>query len=113
MAITTGRQIRYDDLAEYVEHQTGKKLRSWKQDSASLMTYFLFEDGTMGALSMGDMIENVFDIKPYDVPKSFCVSCGEEWHASSFDWQGRCGTTVRNFWKRVRKVYWHRYSKNK
>ncbi len=45
--------------------------------------------------------------------KPRCVSCGKEGLCIIHDWQGRCSTTLSDFWKRVRKVYWHRYSKNK
>lgn len=101
-------------MLDYVEHKTGKKVRSWKRDDASLNIFFLFEDGTMGAVREGMMIDGPLpEIHPYEVPKTFCTSCGEEWHAATFDWQGRCGVSVKNFWNKVRKVYWHRYIKNK
>lgn len=111
MAIATSREVYYANFAKYIEHQTGKKLKSWKRDHASLLIYFLFEDGSIGAIREGGSFDQIFDVR--DMPKSFCVSCGEEWHASTFDWQGRCQTSVKNFWQKVRKVYWHRYSKNK
>ncbi len=110
MAIATNKEIYYRDIFERVEHQTGKKLRSWKRDQSSLMIYFLFEDGSIGAIQEGFIFDGgIEDIDLRDIPKSFCTSCGEEWHVSGFDWQGRCETSVRNFWKKVRKIYWHRY----
>lgn len=115
MAISSNREIFYKDMFKYVEHKTGKKLRSWKNDISSMRTFFLFEDGSMGAVSNGMMLDGeIPEIEDYEIPKSFCVSCGEEWHqASSFDWQGRCSSSLRKFWENVRKVYWHRYIKNK
>ncbi len=114
MAIATNKEIYYRDIFERVEHQTGKKLRSWKRDHSSMMIYFLFEDNSIGVIqedvAFGGGIE---DIDLRDIPKSFCASCGEEWHVSSFDWQGRCNVSVKKFWEKVRKIYWHRYSSDK
>lgn len=115
MAIASNREIYYENMFKYVEHKTGKKLRSWKKDQCSLKIFFLFEDGSMGVIEEGMMIDgDIPEIKAYDIPKSFCASCGEEWHqASQFDWQGRCAVSLKKYWNNVRKVYWHRYIKNK
>lgn len=110
MAITRNRQIIYESLPAIIEHKTGKRVRSWKSDQSSMSIFILFEDGSMGVIENG--YDEVLDIQPYEVPKSFCASCGEEWHVSKFDWNGRCETRLRNFWKKARKVYWHRYIKN-
>jgi len=111
MAITRNREIRYDNPVDFIEHKTGKIVKSWKHYNDRMQTLIIFTDNTCLELDEGMLISNNLVFNP--LPKSICVSCGEEMHISTFDWQGRCKKTLDNFWEKVRKVYWHRYSKSK
>jgi len=110
MAIAKNREVYYSDPITYVEHKTGKKVKSIVRDYQRMGRWMLFEDKTV--LYVEEGAELVFG-KYQDYPKSICVSCGEEMHVSSWDWQNRCSVTLKKFWEKVRKVYWHRYLKNK
>lgn len=111
MAITTRKEIRYRDPVEFIEHKTGKTVKSWRRDLHRFMTLIIFTDNTCLELDEGVLVAADIVFKP--LPKSICISCGEEMHFSKFDWLNRCEVTLRDFWQRARKVYWHRYSKNK
>lgn len=110
ISMNSFKEIPMNSFEREIFHHTGKIVKSWFRDNCSKNIYILFEDGMEGRLSENSMIQGV-EIRP--IPINMCKSCGERRHASIFDRQGRCKTSVKNFWKKVHKVYWHRYSKNK
>ena len=112
MALTRNREISYQSPVEFLEHITGKKVLSWRQEPERMGTVFHFTDKTMLYQDYGSMLE-INNIVYEPLPKSICVSCGQDMHFSTFDWRGRCEHSLKHFWERVRKVYWHRYSKTK
>jgi NADH pyrophosphatase NudC (nudix superfamily) len=107
--VIVNREIKYDFI-QYVEQKTGKKVRSYYRHDNMYVTKIFFEDNTEAAIREWEGFDNYFEITPV---KRFCVSCGEEMHISEFDWKGRCSTTIKNFWNKFRKIYWHRYSKTR
>ena len=109
MSPISNREVRYN-FTEYIEHRTGKRVRSFQRLPQILATAILFTDGSEALIREGYGFDDHFDIEPI---KRFCASCGEAPHASEMDWQGRCSTAVKNFWEKVRKVYWHRYIQSK
>lgn len=111
MALTKNREILYKNPVEFIEHKTGKTVKSWQRDYASLRVIFIFTDNTCTYIDEGGLMSMNIVYEP--LPKSICVSCGEQAHVSLWDWNGRCEKSLKNFWKKVRKVYWHRYTKNK
>ena len=112
MALTRDRGIRCESDVEYLEHITGKKVKSWERDYCSNGTNVLFSDGTYTLLQEGQRLDPR-DIKYYAIPESYCACCGERAHVGYVDWAGRCEVYLKNFWKKARKVYWYRYLKNK
>lgn len=112
MAVTTSKEIVYRDQVDFIEHVTGKKVLSWRHAMERAGTIFHFTDKTMMFVDYGGMID-MENIVYEPLPRTVCLSCGGDMHAGYFDWKGRCEHTVKHFWERVRKVYWHRYSKNK
>lgn len=106
------REIQYDNFVEYIEHLVGKKVLTYKRLPERHATIFLFTDHTSATIDEGVYVANE-TIKLEPIPKSFCASCGEDMHAGIVDYFGRCEITLKNFWKKARKVYWHRYSKSK
>lgn len=110
MAQIRSREVSNRLFEEQVFHQTGKRVRSWMRNATSFTTSILFEDGTEGIVAEGERFSEVMQLPEV---KRFCVSCGQDMHFASFDWMGRCNHTVRHFWEKVRRVYWHRYSRNK
>lgn len=111
MALSINKEIQYKNPVEFIEHFTGKTVKSWKRDYASLRIIFIFTDNTYTYVDEGGLISSNIIYEP--LPKSICVSCGEDMHISSWDWSGRCEKTLKNFWQKVRKIYWHRYTKSK
>jgi hypothetical protein len=110
MALGSNREPFYEDPVAYLEHMTGKKVKSIQRDPGRFGRWVLYTDGTAQYVEEGGM----FKVGEFvDPPKSICVSCGEESHFGSWDFAGRCATTMKNLWKKARKVYWHRYLKNK
>lgn len=91
-------------------NHTSKIVKSFFRDYPSRNIYISFEDGMEGIFSKNNTIQGM-EIRP--IPVSMCESCGERYHTSIFDHKGRCKTSLKNFWEKVRKVYWYRYSKNK
>ena len=105
------REIVYDNDIEYIEHISGKRVKCWKNDPSTLSRHIIFTDNTYYQIREGEEFDPE-RIEP--LPKSFCSSCGEDMHGSGFfNWKNQCEVTVNNFWEKVRKIYWHRYSKNK
>lgn len=111
MAIATNKEILYKDPVEFVEHVTGKTVKTWRSLPYKRATLIVFTDNTCCELDEGSLISHEIVCEP--LPKSICVSCGQDMHVTKFDWLGRCEATLKRFWERARKVYWHRYSKNK
>ena len=103
------KEVSYTDIIERIEHITGKNVKSYKKDYARGGTWILFDDNTCLFNSEGEMLNLSFQ----EIPESFCASCGEERHAGFFDCRGWCSVVAKNFWEKVRKLYWHRYSQNK
>lgn len=95
---------------EIIEHKTGKKIKEWRQLQERYETLIVFTDNTCCYLAAGETLENMV-FKP--LPKSICVSCGKESHCGKIDELERCEVTLKNFWEKARRLYWHRYSKNK
>lgn len=112
MALATNYQIPPKDFVEYLEHSTRKKILSWRMAPHRFGREVFFTDKTMCFISEGEYLD-FSRIKYLEIPKSICVSCGEEMHAGAIDKYGRCENKLTEFYKNVRKVYWHRYSKNK
>ncbi len=109
----SNREVSYPNFLTYVEHVTGKKIRSYEYDYMRACTNILFDDETMIRVREGEALDENHIV--YERPTGyFCVSCGERSHgACEFDWRGWCTTTVSKFSEKVRKLYWHRYLKNK
>jgi NADH pyrophosphatase NudC (nudix superfamily) len=110
MALTRNREIEYKNFVEWIEHRTGKTVKSWKRESHRLSTLVIFTDNTCTYLDEGMLYET---IQFEEIPKSICASCGEEMHVSSWNWKKQCTNTAKLFWEKVRKLYWHRYLKAK
>ena len=111
--LINNREVSYPTFFVYLEHVTGKKVRSYERSYNSRRIQVLFTDETMISLGEGEALNP--DHLVYERPLGyFCVSCGERSHgACEYDWRGWCTTTVKNFSEKMRKVYWHRYLKNK
>jgi hypothetical protein len=106
------RQISYRDPIEYIEHVTGKRIKAYRERPDMYRTQVIFTDNSYIEIDPGMGIE--WDKLEYkEIPPSLCVSCGEIAHASIWNWKGQCEVTVKNFWEKARKLYWHRYLKNK
>lgn len=52
------------------------------------------------------------EVTPGPLPKPKCKCCGGE-HSTILDKMGWCSVRRDKFWARARKVYWHRFIKNK
>ena len=109
MALSRNREIFYGNLVEWIEHKTGKTVKSWRREPHRLEELIIFTDGTCTRLQEG-MAYDEITFEP--IPKSICVSCGEEMHMSEWNWKAQCTNTVKQFWEKVRKLYWHRYKNN-
>ena len=109
MATSLNREIRHQDYTGFIEHKTGKRIKTWRKNYCNYSTTIIFSDNTSLPLFEG----GIFPDNPiYErIPESFCASCGEDAHVSQFDIFGRCDITLKKFWQKVRKVYWHRHSK--
>lgn len=108
--LTKNREIRYDGgWLEFIEHKTGKRILSWRREMNRLGMSLFFTDNTMLYLEHGDLFPDEPKYEP--MPKSICVSCGQDHHATYWNWKGQCTATVSKFWHQVRKVFWHRYQK--
>lgn len=112
MALAISREIQGKDFLQFIEHSTGKKVLSWREAAGRFGREVYFTDGTMCYLDPYVAFDFT-ELEYMQIPKSICVSCGEEAHVSSFDRFGRCQNRLTEFYKNMRKVYWHRYSKNK
>jgi acetone carboxylase gamma subunit len=110
MALTRNRETRYENFVEFVEHKTGKRVLSWGRATDRLCCYIYFTDKTMLEVIEYEGFPDEPVYKP--IPGSICASCGENSHAGYINWKRQCVVTMRNFWERVRKVYWHRYTQN-
>ncbi len=102
--------ISNDRRKETIEFFTGKKVRVVMADMCRNAIRILFEDGSEGLLGEGESLERIQIIPK---TKYYCLSCGKEAHSVPLDYAGRCTETLKNLWNNARKVYWHRYSKNK
>lgn len=112
MALATSREIKGKEFLEFIEHSTGKKVLSWREAVGRIGREIYFTDGTMCYIDPHSAYD--FTALEYmEIPKSICISCGEEMHVGSFDRHGRCENKLTEFYKNMSKVYWHRYSKNK
>ena len=109
MAISLNREIVYKNWIEFIEHKTGKIIKTWRQDPCKDSRTIIFMDNTSIDINECEPIPETFNFKP--IPKNYCASCGEISHSSYFDFLGRCETTLKRFWKKARKVYWYRYLK--
>lgn len=99
------------NIKSAVEYYTGKRVCEYYHDPLSFLLRFLFDDDTEGTLSPEQDISEIKITKKFEY---FCVSCGEPGkHISYFDQQGRCEITIKNFWNKARKLFWHRYIENK
>ena len=112
MALLNNKEIRYGGNIEYIEHLTGKTVKSWRNEIAKLSQTIIFTDNTCLELNPYESID-INNLQFKEIPKSICISCGKDAHASYWDFKGWCDKTTKNFWEQVRKVYWHRYLKNK
>lgn len=112
MALATNYQIQQKDFVEYIEHTTRKKILSWRHSPGRFGREVYFTDSTAIFVEEGTYFD-FSRIEYLEMPKSICISCGEEAHCGKFDRHGRCENKLTEFYKNVRKVYWHRYSKNK
>ncbi len=112
MARATTREIRYESDIDKIEHLTGKTVKSWRNDYSTLYQIIVFTDNTILRVHPYEGL-NVDNLVYEEIPKSICASCGKDAHASYWDFRGWCNVTNKRFWERVRKVYWHRYLKNK
>jgi hypothetical protein len=113
MATSVIKPIRYDNPVAYIEHVTGKTVRSFKQELGRFGYVALFTDDTYCFIDDGGYFDwRNIEYRPASDLKSFCASCGGDSHVSSFDWRGWCNHKVAQFWRRARKVYWHRYTAN-
>src|ERR1051325_7938501 len=111
MALTRNREIRYKDSVEFIEHVTGKTVKSWRRLPERFSTMIIFTDNTCTYLNEGALMDTNIVFEP--LPKSICLSCGEEMHISNWNWKAQCQITTKRFWEKVRRLYWHRYSRNK
>jgi hypothetical protein len=111
MSALINREIMYNTPIEFIEHLTGKKVKSYKRFLDRNTKIIIFTDNTCIELNDYELIDRKIVFKP--IPKSFCACCGEESHIGYFDWNGRCEIYLKNWWKKIRKIYWHRYIKNK
>lgn len=62
--------------------------------------------------SKEEMMRHMAKQMAYEEPEPPCKSCGKV-HNSKLDFLGRCDNTLKKFWEKVRKLYWHRYAKTK
>ena len=107
--VLVNREIIHNSPIEFIEHKTGKKVKSWKRLENELRTIIIFTDNTCCYLNPFDSIDEI-EFQP--MPKSFCACCGEETHYGYFDWAGRCEIYLKRLWEKARKVFWYRYIKN-
>lgn len=110
MGMIPSGQIKYKSPVEFIEHMTGKTVLSWKEDYQSLRTLFTFTDNTCTFVKRGQIL-TIEPVVFEPLPRAYCASCGETAHISGFNWKSQCDKTVSSFWEKVRKLYWHRYSK--
>lgn len=106
------REIHFKNWIEQIEHITGKTVLSWRDDFATVNLIVLFTDKTYCKIHPYESFD-VKNLKFERIPESYCASCGKDAHVSFFNWKGWCEVTNKQFWKKARKVYWHRYIKNK
>lgn len=109
MGMRSNREIFYDSPLDFIKHVTGKDVLSWRRCYDKLGFEVFFADQTYCYISESAPIE-WNKIEYLKIPKSICVSCGQDMHASTIDWKGRCSITVQAFWANVRKIFWHRYA---
>lgn len=110
MALTTNREVFWGDPIEKIEHLTGKTVLSWRREPHRFGIAVFFTDKTMCYID---------EMAPFDwskveylqIPNSICASCGQDAHASYWNWKGQCSATVKAFCLKMRKVFWHRYQK--
>ena len=112
MAIPTNNdKYTPQDHIQYIEHTTGKKVLKVVNDPARMGRMVVFTDETCCWVEGGSM----FDWKNVNyekIPESICSSCGEPAHFTGWNKRG-CNVSNNRFWDKVRKIYWHRYSKSK
>lgn len=105
------REIIYNDYIEFIEHKTGKRVVSYKRLMDTMQTLIIFTNNTCCYVEDGMSLDDEIVFHP--LPKSICSCCGEDSHCGEINWKGQCSIYVRNFWGKVRKIYWHRYSQKK
>ena len=81
------------------------------KDKINIWVYIYFNDGMKDKFNIYNSIQEIKT--KYFYKWRYCASCGKEVHISKFDYKNRCEISLKNFWEKVRKVYWYRYSKNK
>ena len=110
MALSTNREIFYKNPIEFLEHKTGKTVLSWRREMQRFGYTVFFTDKTM--CHIDEMVPiDWTQIEYLQIPSSICISCGQDSHASYWNWKGQCTATVQKFWGNMRKVFWHRYQK--
>lgn len=111
MALTESRRLHYRDWIHRIEHHTSKKVLSWEQCYNRFGFDIYFTDETALYLAEGEALpDNPEELEYKPLPGSICVSCGEKRHgASVWNWKGQCSLTVKTFWEKARKVFWHRH----
>lgn len=109
--ISLNKEIIYNSGIDHIEHLTGKKVLSWEENNYKDSISIYFTDGTQLELRQGYEFPKNPEYKK--ITEGICISCGEHSHCGYIDGLGRCSITVKNFWNKVRKIFWHRYLNNK
>lgn len=108
---TTSDKYSPDNPFQYIEHVTGKKVIGIKDYPEKFGRLVIFEGNLCCFVEEGSRLDwrNVkYEMLPYGI----CSSCGEPDHFSEWNRRG-CSVTNNRFWDKVKRVYWHRYIKNK
>lgn len=108
MALTKNREIHFGDPVEKIEHLTGKTVLSWRREPHRFGFTVFFTDKTMCHIDEGAAFDWA-KVEYLRIPTTICASCGQDAHASYWNWKGQCSATTKAFWGKMRKVFWHRY----
>ena len=74
MAITINKEIKYDSPTDFIEHLTGKTVKSYKRLMNENYKVFIFTDNTAIKVEEGQEVD-LDNLVFTPIPKSFCSSC--------------------------------------
>lgn len=101
------------EIKRRLEDEAGSRIKSVSQDPKRIGYLVEFWNSKMAFIDYLAVSTNYSGGSLYHFEDSVCVSCGESHIETKFDFAERCENKLKKIWENARKVYWHRYLKNR